>query len=148
MKKKLSVIIILAVIAACSVSLLTACVENVAKASDLYGDWYLAGNYDPESDTPDTTVTDFGRHIRLADNDGDPWAYMMLESGFEESYYALYDLVTGNDISLKKDNRWGDTVYTIDIVSEDVLSMTLNPSSADGEAPAGSRTYYFVKAES
>ena len=71
MKRKLSVILILAAALACTV-LFSACVENVAYASDMYGTYHLAGNYDPEAETPDETITDFDRCIVLKDNDGDP----------------------------------------------------------------------------
>lgn len=150
MKKKLSVIFIFAALMACVV-FFTACVENVATASDLYGDWYHAGNYSAESDTPDVTITDYNCGVTLGEKDGEPWAYLTIVPGYEESYYALYDLVTGNDISLKEDNRWGQTIYTLNILSEDVISLTITPSvgvssdDSDSSAEGEAITYYFVK---
>lgn len=138
MKRKLSVILILAAALVCTV-LFSACVENVAYASDMYGTYYLAGNYDPEAETPDETITDFDRRVVLKDNDGDPWASVNFGGVATENdeasrvgFYADYDLTIGNTIKLKKDGRHGDVAYTINILSKDVLSVEL-PAEENGK---------------
>lgn len=164
MKRKLCVIFILAAALACAV-LFTACVDNVAYASDMYGTFCLAGNYgvagsadvsgENEENTPDTTITDITRYIVLTEKDGEPWAYVNTfgEAGEDsydrtDGYYALYDLHIDNKIDLKTDNRWGETKYTIQIVSADVISLTITPGDYDenGELTDGQAvTSYFVR---
>ena len=153
MRKKLSVIFILAAAIACAV-LFTACVDNVAYPSDMYGDFYVAGKYanDDGSISGDRTITDFGRGVTIKEEaEGFPRAYLN-SNGFEEVYYAKFDLNIANTIELKKDNRWGDTMYTLDIIDEDTVSLTLTPDingvSDGGQTtlPGESETIYFVRA--
>lgn len=128
----MSVIFILAAAAACLFAF-GACVENVADKSDLYGTWYLAGNYTAEG--KDASVTDYSRGFTLKENsDGTCVAYVRFNGigGTEESYYALYDLTVENTVQLKENDRWGKTVYTLNVVSEDIISVTLPAEDEDG----------------
>ncbi len=141
MKKKLSLFVIIAALAV-SVFVFTACVENAPKDYDMYGDFYI-GTYDAE--TGDTKVTDFNKFITLGENDGENYA---LVDGV--SYYAQYDLIVKNTIELKRDNKWGEVVYTINIVTVDVLQIELVPQVADGESNAVDSdpvVYTFVRYE-
>lgn len=128
----MSVIFILAAAAACLFAF-GACVGNVADKSDLYGTWYLAGNYTEEG--KDASVTDFTRGFTLdEDADGNCVAYVHFSGvgGIEESYYALYDLTVENTVQLKESDRWGKTVYTLNVVSEDIISVTLPAEDENG----------------
>ena len=149
MKRKLSVIFILAAAIAC-IAAFTACVDNVAYPSDLYGEWYLAGNYDESADEADRdmSITDYDRGFTLCDNaNGDPWAYVMFGgvAGTEESCYALYDLSVENTITLKQNDRWGKTLYTLDVLGENLISVVLPAENDEGNVI--NVTYYFTRAE-
>ena len=123
MKKKLFVLFISAALAVSALAF-TACVENAPKDYDMYGDFYI-GTYDET--TGDTAVTDYGKFITLTEKDGDNIAYL---DG--ATYYADYDLLVKNTIELKRGNRWGEVVYTINVVTVDVLRITFVPQETEG----------------
>ena len=141
MRKMLSVIFIIAIAAACLFAF-GACVENVADKSDLYGTWYLAGNYTEEG--KDASVTDFSKGFTLTeDSNGNSVAYVRFNGigGTEESCYALYDLSVENNIQLKENDRWGKTLYTLNVISEDVISVTLPAEDGNGNVTAAVSYY-------
>ena len=141
MKKKLSVLFIIATLAVCVLSF-TACVENAPKDYDMYGDFYV-GTYDAE--TGKTAITDYTKCVTLGEKDGKNVAYVD-----DSEYYADYDLIVKNTIELKRGNRWGEVVYTINVVTADVLQIEFIPQEADGEGnivDGESVTYTFVRYE-
>lgn len=141
MKKKLSVLFIIATLAVCVLSF-TACVENAPKDYDMYGDFYV-GTYDAE--TGKTAITDYTKCVTLGEKDGENVAYVD-----DSEYYADYDLIVKNTIELKRGNRWGEVVYTINVVTVDVLQIEFIPQEADGEGnivDGESVTYTFVRYE-
>lgn len=141
MKKKLSVLFIIATLAVCVLSF-TACVENAPKDYDMYGDFYV-GTYDAE--TGKTAITDYTKCVTLGEKDGKNVAYVD-----DSEYYADYDLIVKNTIELKRGNRWGEVVYTINVVTVDVLQIEFIPQEADGEGnivDGESVTYTFVRYE-
>ena len=141
MKKKLSVLFIIATLAVCVLSF-TACVENAPKDYDMYGDFYV-GTYDAE--TGKTAITDYTKCVTLGEKDGENVAYVD-----DSEYYADYDLIVKNTIELKRGNRWGEVVYTINVVTADVLQIEFIPQEADGEGnivDGESVTYTFVRYE-
>ena len=141
MKKKLSVLFIIATLAVCMLSF-TACVENAPRDYDMYGDFYV-GTYDAE--TGKTAITDYTKCVTLGEKDGKNVAYVD-----DSEYYADYDLIVKNTIELKRGNRWGEVVYTINVVTVDVLQIEFIPQEADGEGnivDGESVTYTFVRYE-
>ena len=141
MKKKLSVLFIIATLAVCVLSF-TACVENAPRDYDMYGDFYV-GTYDAE--TGKTAITDYTKCVTLGEKDGENVAYVD-----DSEYYADYDLIVKNTIELKRGNRWGEVVYTINVVTADVLQIEFIPQEADGEGnivDGESVTYTFVRYE-
>lgn len=141
MKKKLSVLFIIATLAVCVLSF-TACVENAPRDYDMYGDFYV-GTYDAE--TGKTAITDYTKCVTLGEKDGENVAYVD-----DSEYYADYDLIVKNTIELKRGNRWGEVVYTINVVTVDVLQIEFIPQEADGEGnivDGESVTYTFVRYE-
>ncbi len=141
MKKKLSVLFIIATLAVCVLSF-TACVENAPRDYDMYGDFYV-GTYDAE--TGKTAITDYTKCVTLGEKDGKNVAYVD-----DSEYYADYDLIVKNTIELKRGNRWGEVVYTINVVTVDVLQIEFIPQEADGEGnivDGESVTYTFVRYE-
>lgn len=141
MKKKLSVLFIIATLAVCVLSF-TACVENAPKDYDMYGDFYV-GTYD--AGTGKTAITDYTKCVTLGEKDGKNVAYVD-----DSEYYADYDLIVKNTIELKRGNRWGEVVYTINVVTVDVLQIEFIPQEADGEGnivDGESVTYTFVRYE-
>lgn len=141
MKKKLSVLFIIATLAVCVLSF-TACVENAPKDYDMYGDFYV-GTYDAE--TGKTAITDYTKCVTLGEKDGENVAYVD-----DSEYYADYDLIVKNTIELKRGNRWGEVVYTINVVTVDVLQIEFIPQESDGEGnivDGESVTYTFVRYE-
>ena len=141
MKKKLSVLFIVATLAACVLAF-TACVENAPKDYDMYGDFY-AGTYDAA--TGDTSITDYKKCITLGEKDGENVAYID-----DNEYYADYDLIVKNTIELKRNDRWGEVVYTVNVVTVDVFQIEIVPDIADeqGNVSKGDPvTYTFVRYE-
>lgn len=141
MKKKLSVLFIIATLAVCVLSF-TACVENAPRDYDMYGDFYV-GTYDAE--TGKTAITDYTKCVTLGEKDSKNVAYVD-----DSEYYADYDLIVKNTIELKRGNRWGEVVYTINVVTVDVLQIEFIPQEADGEGnivDGESVTYTFVRYE-
>ena len=141
MKKKLSVLFIIATLAVCVLSF-TACVENAPRDYDMYGDFYV-GTYDAE--TGKTAITDYTKCVTLGEKDCKNVAFVD-----DSEYYADYDLIVKNTIELKRGNRWGEVVYTINVVTVDVLQIEFIPQEADGEGnivDGESVTYTFVRYE-